>query len=238
VRSTNTACVARTPVRSTNTACVARTPVRSTNTAFSCREFTDEPVTDADITALVELARFAPSGGNRQPWRVVAVRDAATKRAIRLASEPAMRVYMSQVAAGEAPWNTIDPTAVDVDERWHADDPVAFLDFVERAPVLLVVGVDLSLVASFDQQLDRVGVISGASVYPFVWNLLLAARDRGLAGALTTMASGCEADVQHAVGLPSQVAVAAVIPIGWPQRRLTRLSRRPPDDLLCWERWE
>ena len=170
-------------------------------TAFSCREFTDERVTDADIEALVELARFAPSGGNRQPWRVVAVRDPATKTALRRAAEPAMRVYVAQVGAGEAPWNTIVPTSVDVDERWNADDPVEFLAFLEAAPVLLCVGVDLSVVASFDSRLDRVGVISGASIYPFVWNLLLAARDRGLAGALTTMCVGEEDAAQAALGV-------------------------------------
>ncbi|MFN3215809.1 MAG: nitroreductase family protein [Acidimicrobiales bacterium] len=207
-------------------------------TAFSCREFTDEPVSDADIEAMMALARFAPSGGNRQPWRVVAVRDGATKTALRRAAEPAMRVYMAQVAAGEAPWNTIVPTSVDVEERWNADDPVEFLAFLEAAPVLLCVGVDLSVVASFDSRLDRVGVISGASIYPFVWNLLLAARDRGLAGALTTMCVGEEAAAQEALGFPSHVALAAVLPIGHPRRRLTKLSRLPVDDLLRYERWD
>ncbi|MFN3215849.1 MAG: nitroreductase family protein [Acidimicrobiales bacterium] len=108
-------------------------------TAFSCREFTDDPVSDADIEAMVALARFAPSGGNRQPWRVVAVRDGATKTALRRAAEPAMQLYLAQVAAGEAPWNTIVPTSVDVEERWNADDPVAFLASLEAAPVLLCV---------------------------------------------------------------------------------------------------
>ncbi len=187
---------------------------------------------------MVGLARFAPSGGNRQPWRVVAVRDTATKKALRRAAEPAMRVYVAQVAAGEAPWNTIVPTTVDVEERWGADDPVEFLAFLEAAPVLLCVGVDLSVVASFDSRLDRVGVISGASIYPFVWNLLLAARDRGLAGALTTMCVGEEADAQEALGFPHHVALAAVLPIGHPRRRLTKLSRRSVGDLLCYERWD
>ena len=55
------------------------------------------------------------------------------------------------------------------------------------APVLLVVCLDLSVVAASDQDLDRIGVISGASVYPFVWNVLLAARNEGYGGVLTTM---------------------------------------------------
>jgi nitroreductase len=206
-------------------------------TTFACREWTDEPVTDEVIEEIIELARFAPSGGNRQPNRVVAVRDADTKRALRLAAEPAMRVYGHQTALGEAPWNTINPTAVDIEAVWNDDTPLEFVQFLEDAPVLLVVGADLSLVASFDSRLDRVGVVSGASIYPFAWNILLAARSRGLGGALTTMCAGMESDAQAAVGFPPHVAVAAVLPLGHPVRQLTKLRRAPVSDLLRYERW-
>lgn len=206
-------------------------------TTFSCREFTDEDVSDADIEAIVEAARFAPSGGNRQPARIVAVRSAETKALIRAAAAPAARVYTAQVAAGEAPWNTIDASSVDVDGLWNSDDPVPFLQYLEDAPVLVVLGADLSVVASFDSGLDRVGVISGASIYPLAWNLLLAARSRGLAGVLTTMAAANEATVQQALGLEAHVAIAAVIPIGHPVKQLTKLTRAPVSELLRWERW-
>lgn len=206
-------------------------------TTFACRQWTDDPVTDDQIAEIVDLARFAPSGGNRQPARLVAVRDPDTKRAIRLASEPVMRVYFEQTQAGEAPWNTIHPTSVDLDQHWIADGTFDFVSFIEAAPVLLVVGCDLSVVASFDSRLDRVGVISGASIYPFAWSLLLAARSRGLGGTMTTMAAGNEADMQELLGFPSHVAVAAVLPIGHPVKQLTKLTRTPVDQLLRWERW-
>ena len=206
-------------------------------TTFACREFTDEPVSNADILEILDVARFAPSGGNRQPWHVVVVRDDATRESLRQAAAPALRVYASQVAAGEAPWNTIDATSVDVDARWNDTDVNPMLDIFLTAPVLLAIGVDLSLVASFDRELDRVGVISGASIYPFVWNILLAANDRGLAGALTTMVSGMEADAQEALGFDSHVAVAAVVPLGVPRKRLTKLSRQPAESFVCNERW-
>ncbi len=98
-------------------------------TTFACREFTDDPVTDEEVEAIVDLARFAPSGGNRQPNRVVAIRDANTKAELRRIAEQAMRVYMAQMAAGEAPWNTINPTSVDVEGLWNADEPIEFLAF-------------------------------------------------------------------------------------------------------------
>ena len=206
-------------------------------TTFSCREWTNEPVTDEDIEAIVDIARFAPSGGNRQPARIVAVRSAKGKAMIRDAAAPCARVYSAQVAAGEAPWNTIGPTAVDVGALWDADEPVDWLGYFDAAPVVLVIGVDLSLVASFDSHLDRIGVISGASIYPLIWSILLAARGRGLAGVLTTMPSGMEPDVQLALGLAPHVAVAAAVPLGHPVKQLTKLTRSPTSDLLRYERW-
>lgn len=207
-------------------------------TTFACRDWTDEPVSDADIESIIEVARFAPSGGNREPNRVVAIRSADTKRALRLAAEPAMRVYLGQVALGEAPWNTVVPTEVDFDALWGGSEGVNFLDFIERAPVVLVVGADLSVVAAFDSRLERVGLVGGASIYPFAWNILLAARSRGLGGVLTTMCAGWESASQDAVGFPSHVAVAAVIPLGHPVKQLTKLRRSPVADLLRYERWD
>ncbi|MCL6645470.1 MAG: nitroreductase family protein, partial [Dehalococcoidia bacterium] len=76
-------------------------------TAFSAREFTSDPVEDATLYRILENARFAPSGGNRQGWRVIIIRDPATKSAIAEASIPAARRYAAQVAAVENPWNTV-----------------------------------------------------------------------------------------------------------------------------------
>ena len=207
-------------------------------TTFACREWTNEPVSDVDIEALIDLARFTPSGGNREPNRVVSIRSPETKRALRQSAEPAMRVYLGQVALSEAPWNTVVPTQVDFDALWDSATSVDCLDFVEQAPVVLVVGADLSAVAAFDSKLDRVGVVGGASIYPFAWNILLAARSRRLGGVLTTMCAGMESASQEAVGFPAHVAVAPVIPLGHPVKQLTKLRRSPVSDLLRYERWE
>ena len=111
------------------------------------------------------------------------VRDQAAKDQLVELSLPALRLYVVQRAAGENPWNTVVPSAVDPASIDHTDNSgVDWFRVLARAPVLLVVGVDLSVVASADSQLDRIGVISGGSIYPFVQNLLLAARGRGLAG--------------------------------------------------------
>jgi nitroreductase len=207
-------------------------------TTFACREFTDEPVPDEVIHRLLDQARFAPSGGNRQGWKVVVVKDRATRARLAELCEPTMAVYLAQVRAGEAPWNTIVPTSVDVEEAARHPSGFSLLSELADVPALLVVGVDLGVVASFDQKLDRIGVISGASVYPFVWNILLAARNAGLGGALTTFLAGEEPAAQAVLGFPAHVAVAAMIPLGHPRRQLTRLSRKPVEAFATIDRFD
>jgi len=206
-------------------------------TTFSAREFTDEPVPDETLVRLLEAARFAPSGGNRQGWRVVAVREQATKDAIAELGKPAMRRYFAQIQAGEFPWNTIEPTKLTPEQIEKQPVAPALLDRYRKAPLLLVVCIDLSVVASMDQNLTRIGVISGASVYPFVWSLLLAARAEGLGGTLTTFPVVCEPDLKQLLGIPERFAVAAVVPMGRPVKQLTKLKRKPVREFAFRERF-
>jgi nitroreductase len=107
-----------------------------------------------------------------------------------------------------------------------------------RAAVLLVVTVDLTHVAAMDQHLDRIGVISGASVYPLVWNILLAARNEGYGGTLTTMTVPEEEQIRDLLGIPDNHAVAALVPLGKPTQQLSKLRRRPVDEFTTRERFD
>jgi nitroreductase len=208
------------------------------HTTASAREFTDEPVTDGEVAALLGHARFAPSGGNRQGWRVIVVRERSTREALASLMEPAARRYAAQVQAGERPWNTVVPTRL-TDEQIRATPvPERLVRPVLDAAVVLVVCVDLGVVASLDRDLGRVGVVSGASIYPFAWNILLAARNEGLAGTITTMAVAEEPRLQELFGIPRHVAVAAVIPLGHPVKRVTKLRRRPVSEFATLERYD
>jgi deazaflavin-dependent oxidoreductase (nitroreductase family) len=207
-------------------------------TTFSAREFSAEPVPDDALTRILDDARFAPSGGNRQGWRVIVVREAQTKRALADLAMPTMKRYVAQVGAGESPWNTVHPTKLSQAQIDATPVPARFLDALAQAPVLLVVCVDLAVLAAFDSQLDRVGVIGGASVYPFVWNILLAANAEGFGGTLTTFCTGAEPEVQKLLGIPEHFAVAAVLPIGVPLKRLTQLRRKSVREIATRERFD
>jgi nitroreductase len=80
-------------------------------------------------------------------------------------------------------------------------------------------------------------VVSGGSIYPFAWNILMGARHEGYGGTITTLAVAQEPKIQALLGLPAHVAVAAVMPLGRPVKRLTKLTRRPVADFAMRERW-
>ena len=207
-------------------------------TTFSCRDWTDEPVDDATVRRILDVARFAPNGGNRQGWHVIVLKDRDTRKQLVPLIRPTTSVYIAQMQAGEAPWNSIIPTEVDVDAAIAADPDFPGLNQLADVPVLLAVTVDLRVVASFDKDLDRVGVISGASIYPFVWNILMAARNEGLGGVLTTYLAGQEPAAQEILGLPSHQAIAALVPLGHPVKQLTKLQRAPVESFTTVDRFD
>jgi nitroreductase len=206
-------------------------------TTFSAREFTDAPLPDATLYKILDAARFAPSGGNRQGWYVIVVRERRTREALAALTAPAAQRYVAQQQAGESPWNAVDTTSVDPATIEQTAVPARLTEPFRKAAVVLVVCVDLKVVASTDQYLQRVGVISGASIYPFAWNILLAARHEGYGGTITTLAVAQEAKLQELLGLPSHVAICALMPLGKPVKQLTRLTRKAVPQFAMHERW-
>ena len=145
---------------------------------------------------------------------------------------------MAQRIAGENPWNTVDPSRVTEEEVAATDVPADFTRPLLEAAVVLVVCVDLRVVAALDQHLDRIGIVGGGSVYPLAWNILLAARNEGFGGTITTMAVAEEPRLKELLGIPESYAVACVVPLGKPVRQLTKLSRVGVSELARRETWD
>ena len=207
-------------------------------TTFAMREFTDDPLPDPVLYRIVDNARFAPSGGNRQGTHVTVVRDATVRQRLAALNVPGARRYFAQLAAGENPWNPVEPSVVPAETIAGTTVPDEFTAPFRRAAVVLVVTVDLTCVAAMDQHLDRIGVVSGASVYPLVWNVLLAARNEGYGGTLTTMAVPEEVQIRDLLGIPDTHAVAALVPLGKPTRQLSKLRRRPVEEFTTRDRFD
>lgn len=203
--------------------------------APTTRRFTSEPVAPETLARVLENARFAPSGGNRQPWRVVAVRDPETRIRLRDLYLPHWRAYMERTggAALLANPGSVDPRRLRMIQR--ADD---FARALDQVPLHLVICVELADLAIVDAELERPSVVGGASIYPFVQNLLLGLRSEGLGAALTTLLAPAEPQVRELLDIPESVAIAAFVVVGaradpWPER----LARRPLDEFAFAERY-
>jgi nitroreductase len=202
------------------------------------REFTDEPVGDDIVAELLDVARFAPSGGNRQPWRVAVISDRDLRRRLAELCAPVWSEYVAQAAVGETPFNVVTPSAVDLDAARIVHQPNPLLDGIDAVPVVLVVAADMGSVAMMDRDLGRPTLTGGASVYPFVHNLLLAARDRGLGGVMTTFLARAEDAARPLLGLPDGWALASMLCLGHPVRRPTNLRRRAIEEFTTVDRFD
>jgi nitroreductase len=206
-------------------------------TTFGCREFSGDPLPPEVLHRIIDNARFAPSGGNRQGWRIINVTDPDIRGTLADLSLPCATRYLLEIEAGESPLNAVHPSRITDADVEAAEPPQWLVAHIRNAPTLLVVTVDLSVVASMDKDLDRIGVISGASIYPLVWNILLAARNEGYGGVMTTWGVSREPDVRELLGVPDHWAVAAIVPLGKPRKQLTRLRRKPVEEILAENRW-
>jgi nitroreductase len=208
------------------------------------RDFRPEPVGDDVVYRLLDTARFAPSGGNRQAWRAVVVRDPTQKRVLRDLYLPGWYEYLAQSAAGLVPWAPITDTDAEARAMEEAGamaaaaGPGGFAEHLDEVPVLILVLADLTKLATVDRDFDHYTLVGGASLYPFVWSLLLSARAEGLAGVMTTMVVRREAAVRGAFGIPDHLTVAALVALGRPVRQPGRLRRGAVEDFTTVDRFD
>ena len=208
--------------------------VNTLRTTGAVRAFTDEAVSDVAVHHLLDDARYAPSGGNRQPWRVAIVKNGAIRRRLAELMQPVWDAYVARSSLGVTPYNAVDDVEPAIVE--HVPNPL--LDGIESVPVVLVVAADLRRIALMDGDLDRPALTGGASIYPFCWSILLSAHERGLGGVMTTFLSRVEPAAAPELGLPEHHALAATIFLGVPERRATKLRRDPVEAFTTVDRFD
>ncbi len=203
--------------------------------APTSRRFTSEPVDPVAIERALDAARFAPSGGNRQGWRVIVVTAPETRRALRDLYLPHWRAYLELTGGAQM---LAEPDAFEPKRTRMVQRANEYAEHMDEVPVHLVLGVQLSDLAVTDGSLPRTSIVGGASIYPFAQNLLLALRNEGLGASMTTLLVPAEAEVQELLGIPPEVALAAHIGVGhragdWPRQ----LARKPVGEFAFAERF-
>jgi nitroreductase len=201
-------------------------------TTPASREYTADDLPDDVLYDILEHARFAPNGGNRQAWRVIVVRDPDMKQKIAALYDLGMREYMGFHRAGLVPFvasNDGNPPQIDLAEA--REKPLPFEhSHIATAPVLLVILLDTTAVSSVDSGVGRVPVTAGGSAFPFAHNILLAARGVGYGGHLTSVLARQEPAFRELLGIPDQFILATMLPLGRPVREITKLKRTPVEE--------
>lgn len=203
-------------------------------TLRAVRKLRPDPIPEDVLHRIFEAASWAPNGGNRQPWRMVAVRDKAIKKRMG-------ELYTEQWAPYAANAAKAFARAPEAERAKHART-IAAGDYLaahmQEAPVLVVVCFHPAMLAVTDANQDRVSVVGGGSIYPAVENLLLAARAEGLGCVLTTLLCAEEPEIKQLLDIPAEWATAAMIPLGYPVGQgHGPISRKQVHELVFNDRW-
>lgn len=209
----------------------------------SCRYFESDPVDPAIIHRILDGARFASSGGNRQGWRVVVVTDPDLRLAVADLHRRQWEPYVEHARQGVVGYQgdqsgTRMESGTDYANR-RLDRTDDFSTRLHEVPVLLVFYADLSTLAITDSELERPSVVGGGSVYTFVQNVLLGCTAEGLGSSLTTLLAAEQPAVDSLLGTEPGMALAALVAVGWPvkEKLYRRLSRNPVEDFTFDNRW-
>jgi nitroreductase len=182
------------------------------------RHFSDTPVSDDAIETILHAATRAPNGGNRQPWRFLVIRDAEIKG--RLGAW-----YLSAWQAATANMESL------TQPYRHGAELARQMTTV---PVLILACIDHGEAGTGPGPVTR-----GASIYPAVQNLMLAARALGLGTVLTTLHTQYESEIKAFLNIPASVETAALIPVGYPAEgvRFGAARRKPLSEVVFHDRW-
>jgi len=190
------------------------------------RFYLPDDVPDAVVHDAVEAARFAPQGGNRQPVRLVVVRDAAKKARLKELYLPWWRAYFEAAEAGSQKLGQYDSA------RKALLAANEFAENLDRHPLIVVVCAREADLHVTDRELGRTPVVGGASIYPFVQNLCIAFRVAGVATTITTLLCGSEPEVKELLGIPDGYLTACHVAAGYPAKGFpTKLRRLPVEEI-------
>lgn len=191
------------------------------HTQRAIRSFKSDPVPDAVIRRVLDAAIHAPSGGNRQPWIFMVLKDQQVKRSVG-------QLYKQGWDASYNVRLTVDPDP-SLSRVYRSSQHLAMT--IGEAPVLILACIH------HDGSVST--MTRGASIYPAVQNMMLAARALGLGTVITTLHKFFEDEVKELLRIPDHVETAALIPLGYPTEgvQFGGSRRRPVEEVTYTNLW-
>ncbi len=199
-------------------------------TCRAMRYLKPDPIPQEMLERVIHAATRASNPGNSQRWGFVVLRDTDQKRRVQQAVAVAVR-EMTEMAAAAAEAN---PDAMDPSSRRILLGAGHLLENLHLAPVIVIVCAHHDYPPGSPPQIEYVY----STVYPASQNLILAARGLGLGTVFTTFKLSCEPQLREILGLPDDVKMGTVIPMGFPERDFGPVTRRPVDEVIHYDRWD
>jgi len=194
-------------------------------TQRAMRRLKPDAIPDDVVRRIMDAAICAPSGGNRQNWSFVVVRDPAKRARLgelyREAWGELMKVPYYASASKEP---ASSPAGKMLASARHLGEHLGEAPVIVLACVALDPGVKGSLT-------------TGASIYPAIQNIMLAARALGIGSCITTIHRFRDAQVKELLGIPPEIETAALIPLGYPLGTFGRPPRLPLSEVAFADRW-
>jgi nitroreductase len=177
----------------------------------STRAFASEPVSDDVIRAMVDAARMAPSGGNRQMWRFRAIRERATLEAMRASVASRLSATAEAISSPRA-------------REQYATYTSTFLHFADAPCVIVVLGRPYDSI--YTRIVNRYGGaetvqpggadVTALSIGAAVENMLLAATALGVGSCLMTGPLIARSEMEEILAVKEPWTIAALVPVGHP----------------------
>ena len=195
------------------------------HTMRAMRRLKPDPVPDALIKKILEAGICAPNAANTQRWRFLVIKDTEIKRKVQVYYKRALDEIVGPRYASSAP-----PPGATAEGYHRQHLAVEYLtEHFHEAPVWIVPCVEHG--EAEPKRWD------GASIYPAVQNMLLAARALGLGATLTTRHLLYEKESEEALGLPPGVHSYAILPIGYPMGNFGPVRRGALSEFVYQNRW-
>lgn len=177
----------------------------------SVRNYSGEDVSLEDVLYALEVARHAPSGGNRQPWRFLIIKDRKLREVIRRKVEDAEKKFHERAPK----WMKL----------WFKKRKISWeKPFLTEAPILILV---------FGKRTEPYWV---QSVWTSVGFLILALVERGL--STLTYTPSDTSWVYDLLNVPREYVLQAILPVGYPKSEEVKPPKLPISQIVYFERWE
>jgi nitroreductase len=192
------------------------------------RRLKPDPIPEETLKKIVEAGIHAPSGGNRQDWGFILVRDPELKRFIRDRYLGAQK----KLQAGRPPLSELPP-----ERRRAMQAAIHLAEHLHEVPVIVLACSLKEYPPWTSNQRASVATVHG-SIYPAVQNMLLACRALGIGATLTTTHCFFEEELKQKLSVPENMEIAALLPLGFPRGQFGKTTRKPVDEVLYWDRWD